>query len=216
MDATAPGPRPGPQSQSQPEPEPEPRPRRRDRAATRAALLDAARLRFGRHGYDGTGVRDIAADAGVDPALVFRYFGSKERLYAEAVRAEVPAGLAADRRRPLEAITADLLHDVVFADWSAYDGEHPLLVMLRSSGRDHVREQLRTRVCEDYLGEFTRRLEGPDAHLRAELLGALLLGMGVMRSLVGSPALGEASFGQARPLVDRVVAALARNEEGDR
>ncbi|MDA0566289.1 TetR/AcrR family transcriptional regulator [Streptomonospora sp. S1-112] len=208
MDTTAPGPRPAPAPGSAP--------RRRDKAATRAALLDAARLRFGRHGYDGTGVRDIAADAGVDAALVFRYFGSKQRLYAEAVRAEVPAGLAADRRRPLEEVTADLLHDVVFADWSAYDGEHPLLVMLRSSGRDHVRAQLRTRICDDYLGEFARRLDGPDAALRAELLGALLLGMGVMRSLVGSPALGEASYERTRPLVDRLVAALAQAEEDGR
>lgn len=48
-----------------------------------------------------------------------------------------------------------------------------------------------------------------DAALRAELIGALLLGMGVMRSIVGSPALGEASFEQTRPLVTRLVRALS-------
>ncbi|MBE3009895.1 hypothetical protein IL992_11930 [Microbispora sp. NEAU-D428] len=45
--------------------------------------------------------------------------------------------------------------------------------------------------------------------MRAELIGALLLGMGVMRSIVGAPALSEASFEQTRPLVARLVRALS-------
>ncbi|MBC6459427.1 TetR/AcrR family transcriptional regulator [Actinomadura sp. HBU206391] len=184
------------------------RPRTRDKAATRAALLDAARMRFAQHGYDGTGVREIAGDVGVDPALVFRYFGSKDALYAEAVQAEIPAGLGADRRRPLTHITDALLHDVVFADWDQFDGEHPLLVMLRSSGRPVIRDRLREQICAGYLADFAERLEGEDAALRAELMGALLLGMGVMRSLVGSPALSEATFEQTRVLVARLVATL--------
>lgn len=182
-------------------------PKRRDKAATRAALLEAARLRFAQHGYDGTGVRDIAGDVGVDPALVFRYFGSKDRLYGEAVNVEVPAGLG-DDGRPLAHITDALLHDVVFADWEQFDGEHPLLVMLRSSGRPAIRDQLRERICADYLQDFAGRMGGVDADLRAELVGALLLGLGVMRSLVGSPALSDATFEETRTLVARMVTAL--------
>lgn len=53
------------------------------------------------------------------------------------------------------------------------------------------------------------RLKGQGAALRAELIGALLLGMGVMRSIVGSPALSEASFEQTRRLVARLVHALS-------
>ncbi|WP_345429041.1 TetR family transcriptional regulator [Actinoallomurus vinaceus] len=184
-------------------------PRRRDKAATRAALLEAARLRFAQHGYDGTGVRDIAGDVGVDPALVFRYFGSKDRLYGEAVTVEVPAGRLGDPDRPITHITDGLLHDVVFADWEEFDGEHPLLVMLRSSGRTAIRDQLRERICADYLQGFAERMGGPDAALRAELVGALLLGLGVMRSLIGSPALSDAAFEETRTLVARMVAALA-------
>ncbi|WP_232836024.1 TetR/AcrR family transcriptional regulator [Actinocorallia populi] len=182
-------------------------PRRRDRAATRAALLDAARLRFSRQGFDGTGVREIAGDAGVDPALVFRYFGSKDKLYAEAMRVEIPPG-AADPHRPLVHLADGLLHDVVFGDWPEFDGEHPLLVMLRSAHRPEVREQLRGQLCEEHLAGFADRLEGEDAELRAELVGALLLGMGVMRSVVRSPVLGEASFEETRGLVARLVQAL--------
>ncbi|WP_344243289.1 TetR family transcriptional regulator [Actinocorallia libanotica] len=185
-----------------------PSPRRRDRAATRAALLEAARLRFSRQGFDGTGVREIAADAGVDAALVFRYFGSKEKLYAEAVHVEIPQGLTDGPPRPLTRVTDELLYDVVFGDWEKFDGEHPLLVMLRSAHRPAVRDQLRDRLCDGYLRDFAERLGGGDAALRAELIGALLLGMGVMRSVVGSPALTEATFDETRLLVARLVRTL--------
>ena len=185
-----------------------PSPRRRDRAATRAALLEAARLRFSRQGFDGTGVREIAADAGVDPALVFRYFGSKQKLYAEAVRAEIPAGLGDDPRLPLTRLVDALLRDVVFGDWREYDGEHPLLVMLRSAHRPEAREQLRVQLCDGYLRDCADRIEGQDAELRAELIGALLIGMGVMRSVVGSPVLGGASHEEVRGLVARLVREL--------
>ncbi|MEV4572885.1 TetR family transcriptional regulator [Nonomuraea jabiensis] len=182
-------------------------PKRRDKAATRAKLLDAARLRFARQGYDGTGVREIAADVGVDPALVFRYFGSKERLHEEAVRVEIPAGLTDDPARPLPHITDVLLREVVFAE--RFTGEHPLLGMLRSAGHPAVRDQLRTQLCEGYLPGFAERMSGENPALRAEMVGALLLGMGVMRSIVGSPALSETSFEETRVLVARLVTTLS-------
>src|SRR5215475_15850843 len=59
--------------------------RPRNAAATRDAILAAARRAFARAGYDGAGVREIAKGAGVTAMLVNRYFGSKERLFAEVV-----------------------------------------------------------------------------------------------------------------------------------
>src|SRR5208282_4679028 len=59
--------------------------RRRDAAATRQAILEASTRRFATHGYEHAGVREIAADAGVTAALVNRYFGSKEGLFAEVI-----------------------------------------------------------------------------------------------------------------------------------
>ncbi len=190
-------------------------PRRRDRVATRAALLDAARIRFARQGFEATRVRDIAADVGVDPALLFRYFGAKEKVYAEAMRLEIPSGGTADPHRPVVHIVDELLRDVVFDEWPEFGGEHPLLAMLRSSGRAAVREQLRSQLCGDYLREFTRRLDGPDAELRAELVGALLLGLGVMRVVVGGPAVNAASYEQTRGLVADMVRVLTGERRGD-
>ena len=55
----------------------------RDAQKTRARILEAARLRFCQHSYEQVGVRDIAADANIDAALINRYFGTKEELFAE-------------------------------------------------------------------------------------------------------------------------------------
>ena len=52
---------------------------------TRARILAAARIRFSSNNYESVGTRDIAADAGVDAALVNRYFGSKEKLFLEVI-----------------------------------------------------------------------------------------------------------------------------------
>src|ERR1700761_2340367 len=57
--------------------------RPRNAAATRAAILASARKAFAMAGYDGVGLREIAAGAGVTAMLVNRYFGSREQLFAE-------------------------------------------------------------------------------------------------------------------------------------
>ena len=57
----------------------------RNAGDTRARILAAARVRFALDAYENVGTRDIAADAGVDAALVNRYFGGKEKLFDEAI-----------------------------------------------------------------------------------------------------------------------------------
>jgi len=69
-----------------------PRPRR-DAKRTRSAILEAAQEAFSIKGYSEAGVREITAAAGVNPALVNRYFGSKERLYEAALSALLDAQL---------------------------------------------------------------------------------------------------------------------------
>lgn len=174
--------------------------RRRDRSATRAALLAAARRRFAAHGFDGVSVRDVARDAGVDPALIFRYFGSKQGLFTEAAAVEPAAPGAPDPDLPRR-----LLHGVL--DDAGRDGaDHPLLALLRSSGHEPARLQLQRQLCEGFLDSFAELADGPRAALRAELLGALLLGISVARSVVRTPALAEADPAD----VEEVFAAMAR------
>src|SRR5271168_3082378 len=60
--------------------------RKRDAEATRAAILEAAKIHFAKSGYNGAFLRDIALDAGVDAALINRYFGGKDGLFAAALK----------------------------------------------------------------------------------------------------------------------------------
>ena len=78
-----------------------PRGRRPGAPDTRAAILSAARLRFADHGFARTSVRSVAADAGVDPALVHHYFGTKDELFLAAL--ELPV----DPRRLLLPVLAE-------------------------------------------------------------------------------------------------------------
>lgn len=68
---------------------------RRSAAATRAAILSAARDRFAADGYERATIRSIARDAGIDPSMVMRYYGNKEGLFAAASAIDVqPPDLA--------------------------------------------------------------------------------------------------------------------------
>src|SRR5919198_6215527 len=78
---------------------------------SRAAILEAARRRFADAGYEATSLRSIASDAGVDPAVVVHFFGSKEGLFQAAVGwpfdpAAVVARLVAPGREGLAARAA--------------------------------------------------------------------------------------------------------------
>src|SRR5215469_17657819 len=76
--------------------------RRAGDSGTREAILQAARAQFGERGYNAATIRGIAAAAGVDPALVHHYYGTKEKLFAAAMRlpvvpSEVIGAAVADR-----------------------------------------------------------------------------------------------------------------------
>ena len=57
--------------------------RKRNAAETRNRLLQAARRLFAKANYGNVGIREIGAAAGVNPALISRYFGSKRNLFLE-------------------------------------------------------------------------------------------------------------------------------------
>ena len=183
-----------------------PEKRKRDREATRARLLEAARLRFARDGYDAASVRDIAGDADVDATLIFRYFGSKKRLFDEATApGQVPEDLLDG---PPEELVARMLRSVVHHDWSTHGGEHPLVAMLKSAGHEDTRRRIREEVCATYVDALEQLAEGPDRRLRAELLSAWLVGIGILRSVVATPALAEADAADLGPHVATVATGL--------
>jgi AcrR family transcriptional regulator len=165
-------------------------PRPRNAAATRADLLTAARLRFLRDGYDRTNVRDIAADVGVNVTLIFRYFGTKEGLFDEAT---VTRGERLDvLNSPAEEVPERLLASVL-RPADAEVNESFLIAMLRSASHEGVATRLREGIDETITQRLADLVGGEDAHLRAELVSALIIGIGVLRHIVGQPAITSAA-----------------------
>ncbi|MFE7314708.1 TetR family transcriptional regulator [Streptomyces sp. NPDC057555] len=160
--------------------------RRRSASATRTALRAAASFRFGKYGYEGTSVRDIAGDVGVDAALVYRYFGSKAALFNDV--ASTDEMFEPLLQEPLETIP-DWFCAMLLGQPKEGDFPHPVLTVLRSSGRDEAVGRLRADLTEVFSKRLAARLGGPDADLRAELLAAWMLGTSLMRTEIRPPAL---------------------------
>lgn len=153
-----------------------PTPARRDAAATKAAILRAARYLLARHAHADITLKAVADRAGVSPPLILKYFGNKDTLFAQVMsfEADADALLAA----PLERLGAQMVRHVLVSQ--SEQGADPLLRIvfapLHGEQGDILRANFRRQVTE----RITARLDGPDAGLRAELAVATLLGLGVM------------------------------------
>lgn len=179
--------------------------RDQQREETKARIAETAVGLFAAQGFDRTSVRRIAADAGVDPALVLHYYGSKGELFRRVMGD--PAGpsdadgLGDD---PTEFVLAALIAKLD-------DHAGPVMAQLRSmltnpDARDHARAQLGA------VGEgLASRLDGDRAPARAQLLLATTLGIAIARELLEIEPLTALSpdeiAAQLRPAVEAIVAA---------
>lgn len=168
-------------------------PRKRDAAATRAAILASARRAFTQYGYDGAGVREIAAGAGVTAMLVNRYFGSKEKLFAEVAVAtsSSPVILSPGNLKApdLAGRMAAALVDITKAGDTPLDG---FLIMLRSASSKEAAKIGRKQITQGHLQLLAGALTGPHAEERAAVALAVVAGFQAMRQMVGLPALTNA------------------------
>src|SRR5438093_12163194 len=99
---------------------------------TRGKILAAARSRFGQEGYDGTTIRGIAAGAGVAPALVPHYFGSKEGVFLAAVEFPVdPAEFVPRLLAPGIDGLGERLVTFFLENWDSPSGS-PMRALIRS------------------------------------------------------------------------------------
>jgi AcrR family transcriptional regulator len=162
--------------------------RSRDAGATRLALVTAAQSLFGLKGYERTTTREIGEAAGVDPALIARYFGSKADLYLAAVAAErLDEGEAVDADR-VDAPFADLAQVVqVVLDRTARLGPGPTVqALVRHDASEEIREAAKTRLVRRMVepvaaGYAAAGVDAPT--LRAQVAVAALLGVALGRSL---------------------------------
>jgi AcrR family transcriptional regulator len=176
-------------------------------SGTREAILDAARRAFAEQGYQRATIRDVARLAGVDPALVHHYFGTKQDLFVAAVRLPV---------NPVEQLTAVLaaepdqvgqrLVETFLTIWGHAADKSPLLALIRSAVADEqAAALLREFITEEVLGPLARRVGSPDAQLRATLAGSQLIGLAMARYIIRVEPLASTPAAQVAAVVGPTV-----------
>ena len=151
---------------------------------TRDRILKAAILRFSSHSYEETGLRDIASDVGVDMAYVHRSFGSKEKLFREAVRAML---------RPEVWLVGEAseLHMTLAKDVLADKGANeirPFDILARSFSSPEAARVFRELIDEGFVKPFASKCQLV-SEPRASMIAALLAGVSILRDVIGTPAL---------------------------
>jgi AcrR family transcriptional regulator len=160
-------------------------------AESRSRVLAAARVAFTRAGYDTVGVREIAAAAGVDPAMVPRLFGSKAELFSQIARQAFRLEPAFEG--PIEGlgerVATHLLGPIRKTEPGTFD---EFQFLLRSAGSPEAAPILSAALHADFITPLSKRMSGQQAEARAELITAYVLGFSVLRGALGSPALDTA------------------------
>jgi AcrR family transcriptional regulator len=158
--------------------------RRAGSGDSREAILEAARRLFAERGYDGASLRMIAAEAGVDAALVVHFFGSKAKLLTASVRWPFDPDVEIERVLEDEH-TGHALTRLFVTTWDDLGERNPIITLLRSATTEPeaaalTREFMSRRLLEPLLS----RLGSDQPRLRADLVASQLMGLGLARYIL--------------------------------
>jgi AcrR family transcriptional regulator len=154
----------------------------------RAHILEVARVLFCASSFDQTGVRDVAAAAKVDPAIVVRVFGSKEALF-EAV-AEDAFALEEAFEGPTEGMGLRVARLLTGKHDARAEGTFDEFRLLLRSAASPVAGPILSRALHaGFITPLAKRLGGREATVRASLLTACVLGFSTLRVALGAEAL---------------------------
>lgn len=157
------------------------RPRRSD--TTREAILRAARERFAADGYERATIRAIAADAGIDPAMVMRYYGNKEKLFAAA--AEFDLHLPDARQLPADKLGETLVRHFLHR-WEVDESLAALLraAVTNNAAAERMRQIFATQVAPALAAGCP---DSDEAARRAGLIASQILGLALCRYVLQLP-----------------------------
>jgi AcrR family transcriptional regulator len=160
--------------------------RRPGETGTKEEILAVATRQFGALGYDATTIRGVATDAGVDPALVMHFFGSKPELFAAAVNWPF------DPAKEIQRVGADpgevgkRLVELFVSTWDAEEKRNPIVALLRAAmNQESAARQLRDFIEQEILGPLLAALGSDQPEARANLVASQLLGLGIARYVLG-------------------------------
>jgi AcrR family transcriptional regulator len=183
--------------------------RTHDAAATRRALLDAAAHLFQERGYDRATVRDIGERAGVDPALIARYFDGKEGLYLAALADEKTGPPATDFDR---GDLGEVAHRML-EHWEERGMSPTMRALFGPEPSEEVRDQVRAILDTAILDPLTERLAErglPEPRRRAELLLTTMAGVELARRSGVLADLGSVTTKDLLELLQPIADALQR------
>jgi AcrR family transcriptional regulator len=174
---------------------------------TRGEILGAARAEFADRAFDGASIRAIAARAGVDPALVHHYFGTKERLFLAAMDIPFSPAQAAAQivTGPIETIGERAVRTFL-AVWGDPVKRAPVLALIRSAMTNEAAAALvRQFASRVILARVVDGLQITDRELRVEAAVSHLLGMVIMRYVVKIEPIASISDEELVALVGPVI-----------
>jgi len=151
--------------------------------ATRAAILVAARERFASDGYERATIRSIAADAAIDPSMVMRYYGNKEKLFAAAAEFDLQLPEAS-------AIRAEEIGSVLARHFlRRWEGDDTLTALLRAAATNEAAaDRMRDVFGAQLLPVVAAVCPDPaDAPRRAGLVASQMLGLALCRFVLRLP-----------------------------
>jgi AcrR family transcriptional regulator len=178
--------------------------RRRSAAVTREAVLLAAREVFTRLGYDRAGIREIAAGAGIDARLIGRYFGSKEKLFAEVVDIVFEKTMMMGPGQNHAAA-----HTLLASPEPEPEPADGMLMALRSASSERAVAIMRDNIESRYQSAVAAGLPGPHAAGRAALLIAVCSGVQLMRNVIGSTVLAGDNADELVPYLEAALDAIS-------
>jgi AcrR family transcriptional regulator len=151
--------------------------------ATRARILEAARVRFATDGYERATIRAIAADAAIDPALVMRYFGNKEALFAAA--ADFDLHLPKLEALPPGKIGSMLVEHLL----ERWEGDDTLVALLRAAVTNAAATERIRAIFATQVRAAVGALGGDPkvSATRAGLISAQILGFALCRYVLRIP-----------------------------
>jgi AcrR family transcriptional regulator len=183
-----------------------PHKRHYDAAASRQALLKAAAELFDERGYERATIREIGERAGVDPALIARYFGGKEGLYLAALSdPESTRAITCSAGEPVVAVR-DMLRR-----WDERGSTPFRRALMSHDPTPEVREQVGAMLAGRLLGPMVEELSQrghEDAVLRAQVALALATGVELLRENGLLPELGEADLDDVLAVLEPMLRAL--------
>jgi AcrR family transcriptional regulator len=176
--------------------------RPRNASQTRADILSAARRRFATEGFERTTLRAIAADVGVDAALVIRYFGCKQDLFATAAdfAIELP-----DLSGVEPGEIANILLPRFFAVWE----DETFLALLRAAMTSQLAADALKRVFAEQVAPVLITATPDHPVERIGLMGAFVIGLATTRYVLKNPPIANLSRKElsrwAAPVIDRLL-----------